>query len=72
MNWDIIKGNWNQFKGKVKEEWGELTDDDLQQLDGNKDQIVGKLQERYGYAKDEAERRLDEFAGRQRVETPQF
>ena len=61
MNWDTIKGQWQQFKGKVKEKWGDLTDDDLNVIDGKKDQLVGKLQERYGYEKDEAEREADEF-----------
>ena len=56
MNWDTIKGQWKQFKGKVKEKWGDLTDDDLDIIDGKRDQLVGKLQERYGYAKDEAEK----------------
>lgn len=43
MNWDQIKGNWQQFKSKVKEKWGQLTDDELDQVDGRKDQLVGKL-----------------------------
>jgi len=62
MNWDQIEGNWKQFKGKVREKWGQLTDDDLQTLSGRKDQLAGKLQERYGYEKARAERELDEFA----------
>jgi uncharacterized protein YjbJ (UPF0337 family) len=61
MNWDRIQGNWTQFKGRVKEAWGELTDDDLDVVDGRRDQLVGKLQERYGIARDEAERRLQQF-----------
>ena len=61
MNWDTIKGQWKQFKGKVKEKWGDLTDDDLNVIDGKREQLVGKLQERYGYAKDEAEKEADEF-----------
>ena len=63
MNWDTVKGQWTQFKGKAKEKWGELTDDELDQIDGQKDQLVGKLQEKYGYAKDRAEREVEEFAG---------
>jgi uncharacterized protein YjbJ (UPF0337 family) len=62
MNWDQISGNWKQFKGKVKEKWGKLTDDDLTTIGGKKDQLAGKLQERYGYQKAQAERELDEFA----------
>jgi len=60
MNWDRIEGNWKQFKGKVKEKWGELTDDELTEIGGKKDQLVGKIQERYGYQRDRAERELDE------------
>ena len=46
MNWDQIEGNWKQFKGKVKEKWGQLTDDDLDQAAGKRDQIIGRLQGR--------------------------
>jgi uncharacterized protein YjbJ (UPF0337 family) len=62
MTWDQIEGNWKQFKGKVKEKWGKLTDDDLTAIEGKKDQLAGKLQERYGYAKEQAERELDDFS----------
>ena len=62
MNWDQVKGDWKQFKGKVKEKWGKLTDDDLTTIEGKKDQLAGKLQERYGYGKEEASRELDDFA----------
>lgn len=58
MNWDRIKGNWKQVTGKAKEQWGKLTDDDLEVIDGRRDQLAGKIQERYGVAKDEAERQL--------------
>jgi uncharacterized protein YjbJ (UPF0337 family) len=64
MNWDIVEGNWNQWKGRLKEKWGDLTDDDIQKLDGKKDQVSGLLQERYGMARDEAERQLDEWASK--------
>ena len=56
MNEDTIAGNWKQFKGKVKEQWGKLTDDDLDVIAGKRDQMVGRMQERYGIAKDEAEK----------------
>ncbi len=62
MNWDTVEGNWNQWKGRLKEKWGDLTDDDIQMLDGKKDQLAGKLQERYGMARDQAERELDAWA----------
>lgn len=61
MNWDIVQGKWKQVKGSVKEKWGELTDDELDQIDGNKDQLAGKLQEKYGWSKDEAEREIDDY-----------
>jgi uncharacterized protein YjbJ (UPF0337 family) len=61
MNSMTINGKWNELKGKVKEKWGKLTDDDLDVIDGKKDQLVGRLQQRYGYAKDQAEREADEF-----------
>lgn len=62
MNWDQITGNWLQFKGKVKEKWGKLTDDDLTTIGGKRDQLVGVLQQKYGYAKAQAEQELDAFA----------
>ncbi len=64
MNWDTIKGNWKQLTGEAKSQWGELTDDDVQQANGEREKLVGKVQERYGVAKDEAERQVDEFAAR--------
>ena len=62
MNWDLVKGNWKQLTGKVKEKWGKLTDDDLTTIEGRRDQLAGKLQERYGYGKEQAERELDDFS----------
>lgn len=61
MNWDQVEGKWKQYKGRVKEKWGKLTDDDLDVIDGRRQQLVGKLQERYGTAKDVAEKQADEF-----------
>ncbi|MFB6325930.1 hypothetical protein HA42_07315 [Pantoea deleyi] len=61
MNKDEASGNWKQFKGKMKEKWGKLTDDDMQVIEGKRDQLVGKIQERYGYAKDEAEREVTDW-----------
>ena len=59
MNWDRIEGNWTQFRGKVQQQWGKLTNDDLDQVEGRRVELVGKIQERYGIAKDEAERQVD-------------
>jgi uncharacterized protein YjbJ (UPF0337 family) len=61
MNWDLVKGNWKQFTGKVKQKWGKLTDNELTLIAGKRDELIGKLQEHYGYAKDKAEKELDEF-----------
>lgn len=61
MNWDTVKGNWKQMSGKIKEEWGDLTDDDLTEAAGERDQLVGKIQAKYGIAKDEAEKQVDAF-----------
>jgi len=64
MNQEQASGNWNIFKGKVKEQWGKLTDDDMKVLEGNRDQLVGSVQKRYGIAKEEAERQVNEFRNR--------
>jgi len=64
MNWDRIEGSWRQFTGKVKEQWGKLTDDEIDQLEGKSDQLAGKLQERYGIAREEAERQAKDFRTR--------
>jgi uncharacterized protein YjbJ (UPF0337 family) len=64
MAWDQIEGNWKQFKGKIKETWGDLTDDEIDQIAGKRDILLGKLQERYGMEKDEADRRLRDFEDR--------
>ena len=65
MNEDTISGNWKQFKGKVKEAWGKLTDDDLDVINGRREQMVGKMQERYGVAKDEAEKQVQDWETRE-------
>lgn len=61
MNKDILQGKWKQFRGDVQKKWGELTNDDLDQIDGQTTKLAGKLQERYGYSKEEAEREIDNF-----------
>lgn len=61
MNEDRISGNWKQFKGKVKEKWGKLTDDDLDVIEGKREQLSGRIQERYGYAKDQAEKEMKDW-----------
>jgi len=66
MNQDRIQGRWKQIKGKVKEKWGKLTDDDLDFVAGKRDQLEGKIQERYGIAKDQARKDNDDWYGAQR------
>lgn len=62
MDWNIIEGKWKQLRGSAQEQWGKLTDDDLDVAAGDRDQLVGRIQERYGIEKDRAEREVDEWA----------
>ena len=64
MNEDTIKGNWKQFKGKMVEQWGKLTDDDFDVIAGRREQLLGKLQERQGLARDAAEKQLTDWQKR--------
>ncbi|HEV8672766.1 MAG TPA: CsbD family protein [Methylomirabilota bacterium] len=61
MNSDTLKGQWMQLKGKIRQQWGKLTDDDISQIQGNAEQLIGKLRERYGYSREQAERELDRW-----------
>ncbi|MEX0677409.1 MAG: CsbD family protein [Pirellulales bacterium] len=61
MNWEQIQGNWKTLKGKVREKWGDLTDDDVAVIDGKREQLLGSLEKRYGMAKEEAERQVKDF-----------
>ena len=58
MNWNRIEGHWKQLKGRVQEQWGELTDDDIDVVAGRREQLAGKLQQRYGMATDRAEQEI--------------
>ena len=58
MNWDIFKGNWTQLRGRIREQWGKLTDDQLDVIEGRRDMLLGKLQEAYGVTEDEADRQV--------------
>jgi len=62
MNTQVIQGRWDQIRGKVKEKWGQLTDDDLKMVSGNLDQLIGKIQQKTGEARDKVEEFLDELA----------
>ena len=64
MNKDRVEGNWRQFKGKVKEQWGKLTDDDLDVIAGKRDQLLGRIQERHGFSKEEAEKQVNDWKDR--------
>jgi len=64
MNCDHFKGYWSQFKGELKRQWGQFTDDDLLQIEGDYDKFIGKLQERYGDRKDEVHRWADQWYDR--------
>ena len=61
MNWDQIQGKWKQFKGHAKQQWGRLTDDDLDVIEGQRDVLVGRIQESYGIGREEAERQVAEW-----------
>ena len=63
MNRDVLAGKWKQLKGEVRNRWGRLTDDELDQVGGNAEKLVGLIQERYGVAREEAERELDRIVG---------
>lgn len=61
MHTDRIKGQWKEMKGKVKEKWGQLTDDDLTEIEGRRDQLIGRIQQRYGLERDRAEEQVRDF-----------
>ncbi len=61
MNWERLRGSWKQVKGHARQQWGKLTDDDLEAIAGEREKLTGRLQERYGYAKDRAEQEVDSW-----------
>ena len=67
MNEDIFQGKWKQFKGKVKQQWGKLTDDDLDRISGKRDELLGLMQERYGWDRQRSERELNTFLNAQGI-----
>ncbi len=64
MNWDIVEGNWKQFKGAVKTQWGKLTDDHLDVIAGKRDALAGRIQEVYGVTREEADQQIKDFEKR--------
>lgn len=61
MNKDIVKGHWHEIKGRLKAKWGELTDDEIDEMEGSREELDGILQKRYGYAKDRTKKEIDDF-----------
>lgn len=61
MNKDTMEGNWTEMKGKVKQKWGKLTDDKLDQVNGKRDQLAGEIQQAYGISRDEADKQVKDF-----------
>jgi uncharacterized protein YjbJ (UPF0337 family) len=59
MNWDRVEGNWKMFKGQVQQQWGKLTNDDLDIIAGNREELIGRIQNTYGIARDEAEKQVN-------------
>ncbi|MEZ4865789.1 MAG: CsbD family protein [Caldilineaceae bacterium] len=64
MNSDILKGKWQQLKGSIREQWGELTDDEVAQINGEREQLQGLLQEKYGYTRERAEQEINAYLNR--------
>lgn len=64
MDWDRVEGNWMQFKGKIRQQWAKLTDDDLEKIQGDREQLEGRIQERYGKAKDDVRKDVDSWLDR--------
>ena len=64
MNDDVFGGLWKQLKGQVRQQWGKLTDDDLETLGGSKDEVIGRIQERYGWEREKAEMEVNDFFNR--------
>ena len=62
MNWDRVEGNWKEFKGKARQKWSDLTDDDLDKIQGKREELIGKVQDKKGIARDAAEREVDEWS----------
>ncbi|MBU3023676.1 CsbD family protein [Aestuariibacter sp. A3R04] len=61
MNSDRFEGNWKELKGKVQQQWGKLTDDDLDKIDGRREELVGKIQQAYGKSREDAEKEVDTY-----------
>jgi len=67
MNWDRVEGNWKALKGQVKQQWGRLTDDDLDVIDGKREELLGRIQNAYGMSRDDADRQIREWEKNQTI-----
>jgi uncharacterized protein YjbJ (UPF0337 family) len=67
MNWDRVEGNWKTFKGQVKQQWGKLTDDDLDVINGKREELLGRIQNAYGMSRDDADRQIREWEKNQTI-----
>lgn len=65
MNWDQIEGHWTEYKGKAKQQWGKLTDDELDVIEGRREELSGRIQAAYGKTKEEADREIDAWCNKQ-------
>jgi uncharacterized protein YjbJ (UPF0337 family) len=65
--WEQVAGKWKQFSGEVKKQWGQLTDDELMQVNGSREILAGKIQEKYGIAKEAANKQIDDWANKLKV-----
>ena len=64
MDWNRVEGNWKQLRGRAKQQWGKLTDDDLAMVAGRREELAGKVQERYGIARDAARKQVDDWVNK--------
>jgi uncharacterized protein YjbJ (UPF0337 family) len=67
MNWDEVSGNWKKARGRIREEWGMLTDDDLDMIQGGREELIGRIQQRYGMEREDAERAVREWLSREEI-----
>lgn len=68
MNKDILAGSWDKISGKIKQQWGELTDDEITKINGKREELLGTLKQKYGYRKEEAEEELNKFLDKHKDE----
>ena len=61
MNNDILEGKWKQLKGSIQAKWGEITDDEFEQVKGNRERLIGLVQEKYGKKKDDVRKEVDDY-----------